>query len=169
LDKKIPAFDLMALLGVCLIIFILSTQILGVPLWWVFRGIVRLSIIRIEDEFKLTVSPESASVGDSVLVTVRNATDNSLVENAKISLYKNGDHIYDYYTDSRGQVEVEYVGEVTIIEVSKTGFKTEMQAIPESPTSWMNRELWSFISAVISGSVVAVFTHILQRRRKKTK
>jgi len=123
MNKKTLAYPLFSLVVVGFLVFIASTQILGLPLWWVFRNLVPLSgIPSPESEFDVTVNPEAPmNIGDGVMVTVRNASDKMPVENAKISVNKNGDHIHDYYTNSSGQTLIEYVGEVTVIKVSKTG------------------------------------------------
>ncbi|MCK4222871.1 hypothetical protein KAX01_01115, partial [Candidatus Bathyarchaeota archaeon] len=89
---------------VWLLAFIVSTQILGIPLWWVTRGIVPLSGVQLYSRFEVSITPEAPrNIGDNVLVTVLNVSDKMPVEGAKVSLGKNGDHIHDYYTNASGQ------------------------------------------------------------------
>jgi hypothetical protein len=167
MERKMLGYLVIVFVVVGFITFVISTQISGVPLWWVFRGLVPLSVVETESRFKLIVSPETPmEAGDDVLVTVRNASDQMPVEGAKVSLLKNGDHIHDYYTNASGQVIVEYVGEVTIIEISKTGFKTMLEAIPQSPIKWVIDHYISIGIGAISGFASAITTHIFRSRKK---
>ncbi len=153
---------------VVVFVFLVSTQIFGIPLWWVFRGMVPLSIIQFESKFDVTINPEAPmNIGDKVTVTVRNASNNAPVANAKVSVKKDGTYIFDYYTDSNGQTDIEYVGEVTVIEVSKQGFKTLMEAIPHAPDKWVREQNYSIASGVIGGISGSVMTYLLPQKRKK--
>lgn len=166
MNRKIIGYSLAVFFVVGFFVFMASTQVLGIPLWWVLRG-VPLSTVPLESRFNITINPEApTNIGDSVLVTVLNASDQMSVEGAKVSLRKNGDHIHDYYTNASGQVLVEYVGEVTIIEVSKTDFKTVIEAIPHAPAKWVGDQNNSIVGAIVSGVVGSVTMYILQSKRK---
>lgn len=168
MNKKTLIFPFFTSIGIWFLVFIASTQILGIPLWWVGRNLVPLSGIPYpESKFDVTINPEAPmTIGDSVMVIVRNASDKMPVENAKISVNKDGDHIHDYYSNSSGQARITYVGEVTVIKVSKTDFKTLVEAIPHSPAKWVRDEYWSMGIGIISGIVGSVSTYMLQKRRK---
>lgn len=168
MDKKIIGYTLAIFVIVGFIVFMASTQVLGIPLWWVTRNFIPLSIVPLESTFDITVNPEAPTkIGDSVLVTVLNASDKMPVEGAKVSIRKNGDHIHDYYTNASGQALVEYVGEVTIIEVSKTDFETVLEAIPHAPAKWVRDQYTSMVVGIISGVAPSVITYLLQNKRKR--
>ncbi len=153
-------------LGLWFIIFIVTTQIFGIPLWWVFRGVVPLSGVPMESEFNILISPDAPkNIGDSVLVIVFNASDQMPVEGAKVSLRKDGTHIFDYYTNIDGQTTIEYVGEVTIIEVSKSDFKSSLEAIPDSPEPWVSGMLIAMLVAIVGGVAVSLTTYMLPIKR----
>lgn len=168
MDKKILGYTVAVFIIVGFLVFVASTQVLGIPLWWVFRNLVPLSTVQPESRFDITINPEApTNIGDSILITVLNASDQMPVEGAKVSLRKDGDHIHDYYTNVSGQVRVEYVGEVTVIEVSKTDFKTSLEAIPHAPARWVRDQTTSMIIGVISAVAGSVTTYILQNKRKR--
>jgi len=149
--------------------FVAFTQVLGIPLWWVFRNIALLSTVQPESRFDMTINPEApTNIGDSVLITVLNASDQMPVEGAKVSLKKDGDYIFDYYTNASGQVLVEYVGEITVIEVSKTDFKTVLEAIPHAPAKWVRDQSTSMVIGIVSAVAGSVTTYILQNKRKRS-
>lgn len=167
MNRKIIGYSLAVFFVVGFFVFMASTQVLGIPLWWVLRG-VPLSTVPLESRFNITINPETpTNIGDSVLVTVLNASDQMPVEGAKVSLRKDGDHIFDYYTNVSGQVLVEYVGEITIIEVSKTDFKTVLEAIPHAPARWVRDQYTSMVVGIISGVATSVTTYLLQNKRKR--
>lgn len=150
-----------------LLAFIISMQILGVPLWWVFRNLKPLSVVQLESRFEVLINKTPTNIGDKVLVTVLNATSHMPVQGAKVSLRKDGVYIYDYYTNASGQVLVEYLGEVTIIEVNKTGFETALEAIPPNPPKWVRNSIISIVTGIISAVVGSVMMYTLQERRKR--
>jgi hypothetical protein len=162
--------DLGISLAVGLLVFVVATQILGVPLWWVFRNLVPLSGVSPDSKFKITVSPEvPAKIGDSVMIVVRNDSSNMPVANVKLSIKRDGNAIQDYYTDSNGQEEIEYLGEVTVITASKSGFKTVTEAIPTIPDSWRRNENNSIISAVVGASIEFVLGRIFTFKKNTRK
>jgi hypothetical protein len=170
MDKKPVGISILSLVLVSFLVFIVVTQILGIPFWWLFRGIFPSSIIPLNSKFDVSVKPEAPiNIGDSLVVTVKNVTDQMPVENAQVSVKKDGDLIANYYTDSKGQTTAEYVGEVTIIEVSKDGFDSDIQAIPHAPDKWVRDQYWSIISGIITGVVVSFITYRFQNKPTKRK
>lgn len=166
MQRKTIGTFLLIFLSVSFVIFVITTLILGIPLWWVFR-LFPLSSTSLEFKFDVAINPEApTSIGESVLVTILNASNQIPVEGAKVSLRKDGTHIFDYYTDANGQVLVEYVGEVTIIEISKTDFETVLEAIPHAPAKWVRDQYTSIVAGIISGVVASVATYMLQNKRK---
>jgi len=165
--KKVLGYIIAVFVIVGFVAFIASTQALGIPLWWIFRNFA-LSTVPLESRFDVTINPEAPiNIGDDILVTVLNASDRMPVEGAKVSLQKDGGHIYDYYTNASGKVIMEYVGEVTIIEVSKTYFKTVVEAIPHAPDRWVRDQYISMGIGIVSAAIGSVTTYVLQSKRKR--
>ena len=153
--------------GLWLLVFVLITQVLGVPLWWIIRNIYPLETVPIESRFNILISPEAPNyVGDSVIVTVLNASDQMPVEGAKVSTRKDGTFIFDYYTNIEGQTTIEYVGEVTIIEISKSDFKTAIEAIPHAPAKWVRDQNIAMLVGAVGGVVGSLTTYMLSNIRK---
>lgn len=171
MHRRVLGYTIAVLLILGFLVFIASTQVLGVPLWWIFRNFVPFSVTPLESRFDVTINPEAPiNIGDDVLVTVLNASDKMPVEDAMISLQKDGNHIHDYYTNASGEALIEYVGEVTIIEVSKTDFKTVLEAIPHAPDKWVRDQYTAMIIGVVSAVVGSVTTYLLQSNKNtKTK
>lgn len=164
--------------AVSLIVFMIIIQILGVPLWWLFRGLVPLSGVELNHSLGVEVSPAVPSnIGDNVVVIVRDTFNHSLVSGATVSVYKDSGFIRNYYTDDEGTIAITYVGEVTIISVEKDGYKGSMQAIPQVPDKYVREQNNAIIGALAGGFPSAILVFILQykfmnpkkttRRRKK--
>ncbi len=153
-------------LTLLILIFVITTQLLGVPFWWIFSGLKTLSIDPPpESEFSISFTPKTPeTIGDEVLVTVCNSSDKIPVKNAKVLLQKDGAHIFDYYTDIDGQTIVEYVGDVSIIQVSKSNFTTVLQAIPNAPEKWVNSSIISLLIAVVGAIVGSLTTYLLENK-----
>jgi hypothetical protein len=166
MQKKVLGYTIAVFIILGFLVFIASTQVLGVPLWWISRNFLPFSVAPLESRFDVTINPEAPiNIGDDVLVTVLNASDKMPVEGAKVSLSKDGELIHDYYTNASGEVLVEYVGEVTIIEVSKTDFKTVLEAIPHAPDKWVRDQYTAMIIGVVSAVVGSVTTYVLQSKK----
>lgn len=170
MDQKSVSTSILSFVLVFSLVFIVVTQLLGIPFWWLFAGVELSGIAPLNSKFDVTVNPESPfNIGDSVLVTVKNVTDQMPVENAQVSIKRDADLIMSYHTDNNGQTTVEYVGEVTIIEVSKDGFDSQIQALPHAPDKWVIDRYWSIISGIISGVAVFFITYRFQNKSTKRK
>jgi hypothetical protein len=167
--KKLIAL-LASLIVVFFLVFIILTQILGVPLWWVFRNIVPLSGVSISSKFDVTVNPDvPTTIGESITVTVRNMTSEIPVENATVSVYKDSGFINDYYTDNNGETSITYVGEVTVIKVNKEGFDGTVEAIPQVPDKYVRDQNNAIIGGLVSGISSSILIVVLQQRLAKRK
>ena len=172
MDKRRIEISITSFVLVFFLVFIVMTQILGIPFWWLFKGIFPLSGLALNSKFDVTVNPEApVNIGDNVLVTVKNVTDQNPVENAQVSVKRDADVIKSYYTDNNGQATVEYVGEVTIIEISKDGFDSDIQALPHAPDKWVRDRYWSILSGIISCIIadVTVFFILYRFHNKPTR
>jgi len=160
------------LLGVFIIIsfalFIFVTQILAVPLWWIFSFVKELSGVG-QPKLLVQVSPETPfSIGEKITVTVTNSSSKLPVENAEVSIMKDGIHV-TVYTDSRGQASSDYFGEVTVIVAQKTGIdSSDPIAIPKMPDIWVRNVLVAIGSAVVGGLVSGFSAYILQQRKERS-
>lgn len=127
--------ELLTFLALFLLIFIvffaLFSQLLEVPLWWIFRGLPLLGTRA--EPLNVTVAPGPYSVGDRILVTVRAAVGGYPVENASVAVYRNCELMYSVLTNSTGQAVIRYPGETTVIIVSKEGYLTGTRVLPRDP------------------------------------
>jgi len=161
--KRLTTFLIIFIL-VFFIIFVLITQILAVPLWWIFGFLHPLSVVG-PSKLLVKVSPETPlNIGEKITVTVMNSSNQLPVEDAKVSAVKDSMNI-TIYTDSNGQASFEYFGEVTVIVAQKAGIdSSDPIAIPKTPDIWVTNTLISFGSAIF-GSLITVFgTYIIQKR-----
>jgi hypothetical protein len=147
------------------VVTIMVAQMLGVPLWWLFRGLVPSSVIGPNDTLNVVVNPEVPSViSQTVTVTVTNASDKIPVIDATVSVYKDSGFICDFYTDNKGESIISYLGPVTIIKVSKDGYQSSMEAIPNSPDEYVQNQNNAIIGGLISGIPSVILTIFLQKK-----
>lgn len=169
MQKKSLATRLLVFLLIFFIVFIGVTQILGVPLWWIFGFLKPFSIGPPPSKLLVSISPETPlSIGEMMTVTVTNSSSQLPVEDAEVSVMKDGMQI-NLSTDSQGKASFEYFGAITVIVAKKTGIESSTPvAIPKIPDIWVINVGVSFASAVVSGIVGAFAIHVFQQRRKKT-
>jgi hypothetical protein len=169
MKKKSLATLLGIFVLVFFVIFISVTQILAVPLWWIFGFMKSLSTVELP-KLLVKVSPEAPlNIGEKITVTVTNSSSQLPVEDAEISITKDGIHA-TVYTDSRGQALFEYFGEVTVITAQKTGIESSYPiAIPKTPDIWVRNAFVAIGGAVVGGLVSGFSTHVLQQRKEKTR
>lgn len=167
MKKKSLATLFMVFIVVFFVVFLVVTQILAVPLWWVFGFMKSLSLVEMP-KLLVKVSPETPlNIGEEITVTVTNSSSQLPVEDAEVSIMKDGTNITAIHTDSRGQAVCDYLGEVTIIVVQKTGFDSSYPIpIPKMPDAWVRSLLISVGSAIIGGLITVFGTHVLRERKK---
>lgn len=163
--KDVVTFFLVFVL-VFFVIFIGITQILGVPLWWIFRGVRPLSIVQ-PPKLIVEVSPDTPlNIGEIITVGVTNSSSKLPVESAEVSLTKDGMSI-TLYTDSQGKAYFEYFGEVTVVTAQKTGINPSTPvSIPKLPVGWIRNTSLSLGIAVVGGVVSGFTNHLLKQREK---
>lgn len=172
MQKKNIIVFLSVFIAVSFILFIVITQILGVPLWWIFR-LFPLSGTQLQPKLIVKVSPETPLIiGENITVTVTNSSSQLSVEDAEVTVQKDGMEV-TLHTDSNGQAVFEYFGEVTVVTAQKVGFESSMPiAIPKEPEIWIREALVSLLgSGVLSGIASGFITYKLGKRkitRKKT-
>ena len=164
--KNVLTFFLV-FLSVSFVAFIGISQILGIPLWWIF-GFLKLGSIIPTPKLLVSISPDTPlSIGEMITVTVTNSSSQLPVEDAEISVSKDGMHI-TLYTDSQGQASFEYFGAITVVVAKKTGIESSTPvAIPKIPDAWVMKTVISLGSAVVGNVVGAFAVHLFQQRKKK--
>ncbi len=167
MKRKTLATLFLIFLLVSFVVFIGVTQILGVPLWWIFGFMTPLSIVQLP-KLLVTVSPETPlSIGEMITVTVINSSSQLPVEDAQVIVTKNGMSI-TLYTDSQGQATFEFFGEITVVVAHKTGIDSSTPvAIPKAPAQWVRDILWSLGIGIVAG-VVSGFTRYTLQKRETT-
>jgi len=169
MQKKAWGTFFLIFLLVSFAVFIVITQILRVPLWWLFGFIVPLSTAQIP-KLLVEVSPETPfSIGQMMTVTVTNSSSKLPVEDAQVTATKDGTSV-TLYTDSQGQVSFEFFGEITVVVAHKTGIDSSSPvAIPKAPAQWVRDTLLSLVIAVVGGFVGGFTRHMLQKRETTRK
>ena len=168
MQKKNLATFLLIFLSISFVVFIGISQILGIPLWWIFGFLKPMSIIP-TPKLLVSVSPETPlSIGQMITVTVTNSSSQLPAKDAEVSVTKDGMHI-TLYTNSQGQASFEFFGAITVVTAKKTGIESSTPvAIPKMPDAWVMNTVVSLGSAIVGGVVGAFAMHMFQQRRKKT-
>jgi len=167
MQKKNLASFLLVFIALSFILFIVITQILAIPLWWIFGFIHPLSSIGLPT-LVVKVSPENPLIpNENITVTVTNSSSQLPVEDAEVTVQKDGTEI-TLYTDSNGQAFFPYFGEVTVITAQKSGFaSSNIVAIPTEPIGWVLGVLSSLGTGIVSGLVVAFASEKLRKRKAR--
>lgn len=161
--------NLLMVVSVSLLVFFLlfvsATQVLGVPFWWIFGFLKPLSVIQLP-KLQVAVSPETPmNIGEIIIVTVTNSSDKLPVEDAEISVMKDGISV-TLFTEANGQASFEYFGEVTVIVAQKTGIESSTPiSIPKLPDAWVRSTVVSLISAIVGGFVGGVISYLFQQKK----
>lgn len=168
MQKKTLTTVFLIFFSVSFVMFIGVTQIFGVPLWWIFSSLP-MSIVQ-KPRLLVSVSPETPlTIGEMITVTVTNSSSQLPVEDAEVSVMKDGTYITTLYTDSTGQAFFEYFGEVTVVIASKTGIDSSMLiSIPKGPVAWVRNTLLSLGIAVVGGFISGFTGYMFQKRKEKT-
>jgi hypothetical protein len=164
--KKLISF-LTVFIVVALVLFVVITQILAIPLWWIFGFMHPLSTIGLPT-LVIKVSPENplGRVPQNITLTVTNSSSQLPVENANVTVQEDGTKM-TLYTDSNGQAVFLYLGEITIVSAQKSGFQSSnYAAIPSAPSSWVDGVYLSALIGIVSSFVGSFSSDILIQRRK---
>jgi FlaG/FlaF family flagellin (archaellin) len=154
---------------VALVLFIVITQILAIPLWWIF-GQYHLSTIGLPT-LVLQVSPNNPSQNENITVTVTNSSLPFPVENANVTVQQDGTKM-TLHTNSNGQTFFEYLGDITIVNAQKSGFQdSNYVSIPQAPAPWVEGAVLSLgtsiVSGFVSGLAVVFASDKFKRQRKR--
>ena len=168
MNKKKIAIILGVFIAVTFISFLGVTQVVGVPLWWIFSGFREMSSIAIP-KLLIKVSPESPiNIGERITVTVTNSSSKLPVENAEVDVTHDS-MSFNYYTDFNGQTTFEYLGEVTVVQAQMNGIDPSQHvALPKVPDVWVRGIYEAVGGAVASGFFSALFTFLFMKRQPKT-
>lgn len=167
-EKKTLGIMLSVIIIISFAVFLGVTQVIGVPLWWIFSGVVELSGVG-PPRLLIEVSPESPmNIGDKITATVTNSSSKLPVENAEVDVIHDSMN-FKYYTDSNGQVVFEYLGEVTVAQAQMNGIgSSQYVALPKVPDVWVRGIYGAIGGAVASGFFGALFMFLFQKRQSKT-
>ena len=138
------------------VVYLGSTQAYGIPIWWVFRGIIPQSVVQ-PDVLLVTINPISPSqIGENELATVKDASTGQPLQGVNLTVYFGGGAVFSTSTDSQGVASFSYAGSPTIIDFAKSGYSSKMEVIPDAPEQWVNGSNWSAVWASLSFAVSAV-------------
>lgn len=153
------------LVVVFLTVFIVVTQLFGVPLGWLF-GPVPAAIVPPTRSMDVQVNPATPILpGQEIRITVVDKENHFPIQAAIVGVSKDGSKLIDLYTDEDGLVITEYPGEVTIITVRKEGYSSVMKVVPRLPVKW----IMGIITGIGLASVSAGINYWFLKKRKKKK
>jgi hypothetical protein len=166
MKQKRLLITFVVVLSVFFLLLVLITQVLGVPLWYVF-GIKKLQIAD-NPYLLMQVSPESPSnIGERITVTITNSSSGLPVVNVTVHITKDSMN-FDKYTDFDGKVTFDYLGEVTVVSATKDGIlSSDFSAIPKAPEGWVRNYQASIISAAFGSLLSGLITFMIQRKTAK--
>jgi hypothetical protein len=154
-----------------LVVLFLLIQAFGVPFWWTF-GVGNTQ----NGWWIISVKPENPKVGENVTVGVAAGNYNIfLVDNATVTITRNGMKPLTVYTDKSGEATFAFPGDGTVIRASEwwgNSFHNATSqtnhslyvAIPKTPLTWV-RNCWiAGTVAVASGFLVGIATFMFQTR-----
>jgi len=158
-DWKTPSIAAIVSL---VVVFFAAITIQGVPFSWVFRSLAPLDITA--GALTVEVSPQiPTTLGQEIMVTVRDASTNKPVEKATVSISRDGGKLLDLMTNDKGQTRFEYPGMTTIIVVRKDRYAAAMKVIPRVPDAWILAEERSWIASIVTGVLVFIITKRMQK------
>lgn len=135
----------------------------NVPAWYLLPQFFLLSGVQPERKMNITVQPlVPFSLGDPVTVKAVDAKNATPLEGATVKVSKDGTDFTPMLTDSNGTAIFEYPGETTIIEISKSNYRTVTKVIPRIPDRWIRADFLQWISNIITwiialGSAGAIY------------
>lgn len=156
-------------------VYIASTQVYGIPFWWVFR-VIPLSGVTSPGTFDDSINPISPTqIGEHETVIVTDATTRQPIEGVNLTVYYGGETVFSTSTNSQGTASFSYAGSPTIIDLAKVGYTSRMEVLPNAPEQWVNGTYWSalwgglgFVVSVVGLALqLKVIRHPAERTRRK--
>jgi hypothetical protein len=166
--KRNFAYSFLCGILVFVAVLVLLFQALGVPFWWAF-GIGNTQ----DGLWIISVSPENPRVGENVTIGVAEGVHNIfLIENATITITRNGMQPQTVYTDKDGVASFVYPGDATVIRASiqwsYSNYNVSRHSlyvvIPRTPLTW-EADYWIAVSgAILSGLLAGIATSAIERK-----
>ena len=154
------------LVVVFLIVFLVVTQLFGIPLAWLFSWMRPLSAAPLERNMDVEVNPSTPILlGQEITIVVIDKENHFPIQAAKVCVSKDGLRIIELYTNEDGLVTIEYPGETTIITVKKEGYSPVMKVVPRIPDKW----IMGILTAVVAGVATDWIIHFFRKKRKKAR
>lgn len=158
--------------ALCLTLFlvfgfpIILSAVTGVPLSFLLP-LHQLSIFPSQGAMTVKVSPIAPStVGESVLVTVLDAGNNTPIEGASVRVIFNGNSYVNKTTSLDGTTQFPFAGTTTIVYVSKDGYQdADPIPLPQVPESWATTRDYQIVTWVIG--LVGSWGPVLYLSRKQ--
>jgi len=144
----------------------------GTPSWYLRPPLVPLSMVG--SNMRVDVTPSTpTTLGETVRVTVYDATNGTPLSGASVSVKKDGGLIVSLTTAENGAVEFEYPGQTTVISVTKAGYASPTPTvIPKIPEEWTRTRDYYIITCAITllsswGPAVFIYYKSRQEKRKR--
>jgi hypothetical protein len=145
-------------------VFLIVLRIFGVPFGWVSSHVIPISMVSTERNMDVEIDWDAPLIpGQNVEILVVDSENLFSIQDAKVTISKDGSKITDLFTDENGLARFEYPGETTIVEVDKEGYRSVMKVIPHTPSEWFV----GIVSSIIGGSIVAFIDRLIPKRKGK--
>jgi hypothetical protein len=154
-------------------VFLVTAEIYGVPLWWIFSGLHRQSIAQLPSISALITPQNPATLDQQENILVQDASTGAPLPGANITVFYDGAIVLTESANSTGQAIFRYAGSPTIINFQANGYTSAMYVVPNAPVQWVN---WTEIStgagigASVTSPLIALFVQRwLDRNKTKSK
>jgi len=110
--------------------------------------------------------------GQNVEVFATDSENRSPIQDAKVTISKDGSKITDLLTNENGLARFGYPGETTIVVVKKEGYGPVMEVVPHVPLKWPIGVVGSIIIGIVSSIIGGVIANLITRpsfKRKRQK
>ncbi len=147
-------------------VFFATTQIYGIPIWWVFHG-VTLSEVSVTGTLNVNISPNNPTqLGEHEAVVVVDASTQQPLEGVSLTVYYGGGPVFSTSTNAQGQAGFSFAGSPTIVDLERSGYSSVMSVLPNAPEQWVNGTYISALTGTFTG-LVSLAGLLLQWRTRQ--
>jgi hypothetical protein len=152
-------------------VFLATTQVYGVPLWWLFSDVHSLSVAQLPP-ISAQITPQNPGIlGQQENVLVLDFSTGAPLSEANITVFYDGAIVLTESSNSTGQAIFRYAGSPTIINIQASGYTQAMYVVPNAPQQWVYAKYVSDGTGFASSLAAPLALFLVQRwlDRNKTK
>jgi len=155
--KKRIMLILLLLTIIPLLSMLMSSWFFQVPSVWLFH-FPFLQVFQKKTDVQVRPSVP-VFLGQLVTVNVTDARNNTSIQDAKVTISKDGVLVLTLSTSEDGIVTFKYPAEVTVIIISKDSYTPAMKVIPRVPNHWFMAPLTGMIIGILVDIIVFFFLY----------